>query len=171
MLSAIENFPPPTDLTSARSWFGLVNQVSWAYAIGPIMQPFRELIKPNNKFYWDATLTDLFVKSKQQLIEKVKEGVKAFELGRRTCIQTDWSKEGIGYLLLQKHCKCSKESDLHCCTDGWKLIFAGSRFTKSAESRYSPTEGDALAVAWALNHSKMFTIGCTNLVVSVDHIC
>ena len=58
---------------------------------------------------------------------------------------------------------------MHCCTDGWKLIFAGSRFTKPAESRYSPTEGKALAVAGALNHSKMFTLGCTNLVVSVDH--
>ena len=84
ILSAIENFPPPTDLKSARSWFGLVNQVSWAYAISPVMQPFRDLIKPNNKFYWDETLTDIFHKSKKELIEKVKEGVKSFQLGRRT---------------------------------------------------------------------------------------
>ena len=169
ILSAIENFPPPSDLTSARSWFGLVNQVSWAYSLGPIMQPFRHLIQPNNKFYWDETLSDIFNKSKAELIHKVKEGVKSFQLGRRTCLQTDWSKQGIGYLLLQKHCSCTDDTNVHCCPEGWRLIFAGSRFTKPAESRYSPTEGEALAVAWGLEHSKMFTLGCTNLVVSVDH--
>ena len=47
MLSAIVDFPWPTDVTSAHPWFGLVNQVSWAYAVSPIMQPFRNLIKPN----------------------------------------------------------------------------------------------------------------------------
>jgi hypothetical protein len=54
------DFPTPTDLTSARSCFGLVNQVVWAYAISPTMQPFRDLIKPNEKFYWDHTLDQLF---------------------------------------------------------------------------------------------------------------
>lgn len=56
-----------------------------------------------------------------------------------------------------------------CCKDGWKLIFAGSRFTKPAESRYSPTEGEALAVAWALQHSRMYTLGCSDLLIAVDH--
>ena len=45
LLSAIKNFPPPKDITGARSWFGLVNQVSWAYAISDIMLPFRDLVK------------------------------------------------------------------------------------------------------------------------------
>ena len=169
ILSAIADFPPPTDLKSARRWFGLVNQVSWAHATHPLMQPFRDLIKPHTKFYWDETLEKLFHESKQLLLNKVKDGVKSFELGRITCVQTDWCKEGIGYLLLQKHCDCSDATNIRCCPDGWHLIFAGSRFTKPAESRYSATEGEALAVAWSLAHSKMFTLGCKNLVVSVDH--
>ena len=37
ILSAIKNFPRPEDLTSSRSWFGLVNQVAWAYSISTIM--------------------------------------------------------------------------------------------------------------------------------------
>ena len=169
ILSTIVNFPIPTDLHSARRWFGLVNQVSWAYAISPIMQPFRDLIKPHTKFYWDDTLRNLFLSSRQLIVDKVKEGVKTFELGRRTCVQTDWCKEGIGYHLLQKHCVCSDDTNIRCCPEGWRLIFAGSRFTKPAESRYSATEGEALAVAWSLEHSKMYTLGCTDLIVSVDH--
>ena len=46
-MSAIADFPQPTDLTSANAWLALVNQVSWAYAVSPIMQPLCDLIKPN----------------------------------------------------------------------------------------------------------------------------
>ena len=56
-----------------------------------------------------------------------------------------------------------------CCKDGLKLIYAGSRFTKPALSRYSPTEGEALALKWALQHSRLFTLGCPDLLVEVDH--
>ena len=169
ILAALQEFPCPTNLESARSWFGLVSQVAWAYSISPIMQPFRDLILPAKKFYWDDVLTDLFEKSKTELLNKVREGVKSFQLNRRTCLQTDWCKQGIGYLLLQKYCTCPNDSDVTCCNDGWRLVYAGSRFTKPAESGYSSTEGEALAVAWALEHSRMFTLGCRNLVVSTDH--
>ena len=98
----------------------------------------------------------------------MKDGVKSFDLARQTCIQPDWSKEGIGYLLLQKHCQCTQKSPV-CCKDGWKLIFAGSRFTNNAESNYSPTEGEALALSWALKHSCIFSLGCPNLFVATDH--
>ena len=37
ILSAIKDFPTPKDITGARSWFGLVNQVAWAYSISEIM--------------------------------------------------------------------------------------------------------------------------------------
>ena len=40
ILIAIQDFPTPKTLTYATSWFGLVNQVAWAYAISPVMQPF-----------------------------------------------------------------------------------------------------------------------------------
>ena len=168
LLSAITNFPRPNDLSSARSWFGLVNQVAWAYSVSPVMQPFRDLIKPHQKFYWDEHLDKLFVESKAAIVDLVKLGVESFDISRRICAQPDWSKEGIGYLLLQKHCSCSDKSPV-CCTGGWKLIFAGSRFTKPAERNYSPTEGEALALAWSLRHSRMFTLGCPDLFVATDH--
>ena len=66
ILSAIQNFPVPENITDARSWFGLVNQVAWAYSIGPIMQPFCDLIKPNNTFHWDDNLTN-FLRSPKKL--------------------------------------------------------------------------------------------------------
>uniref|UniRef100_A0A0L8HIR9 Reverse transcriptase RNase H-like domain-containing protein n=1 Tax=Octopus bimaculoides TaxID=37653 RepID=A0A0L8HIR9_OCTBM len=37
------------------------------------------------------------------------------------------------------------------------------------ESRYTPVEGEALAVTDALDKACHFTLGCTNLIVAVDH--
>ena len=81
---------------------------------------------------------------------------------------TDWSKTGIGYWLSQKHCEC-KTTIPFCCRTGWKTTLIGSRFTHPAESRYAPIEGEALAVADALNKARYFVLGCPDLIIAVDH--
>jgi len=48
--ASIRDFSVPKEITDAQSWFGLVNQVAWAYSISPIMKPFRSLVKHNSKF-------------------------------------------------------------------------------------------------------------------------
>ena len=37
--------------------------------------------------------------------------------------------------------------------------------SQCTQSRYAPTEGEALAVAWGLNNAKMFVLGCKDLSV------
>ena len=49
------------------------------------------------------------------------------------------------------------------------MTLVGSRFTSSAESRYAPIEGEALAVVDALEKSRHFVLGCDNLIIAVDH--
>ena len=48
MLSAIKEFPMPTEpsITDIRSWFDLVHQFAPFLVSTPIMEPFRELLKP-----------------------------------------------------------------------------------------------------------------------------
>ena len=169
ILNAIRDFPVPTSITDVRSWFGLINQVSHYFAQAKVMAPFRDLLSGKSaKFYWDDTLNQVFEQSKQQIISSIRDGVCTFQMNRTTCISTDWSKQGIGFTLSQKHCRC--EHDTPICGEGhWKLIMAGSRFTRPAESRYAPIEGEALAVAWALQRCKVFVMGCPNLIVAVDH--
>ena len=169
ILSAIEHFPTPTNITGARSWFGLVNQVAYAFSMADEMLPFRELLKRGAQWYWDDNLDKLFTKSKAMIVQLVKNGVRSFEIGKPTCLCTDWSKDGIGFVLLQKHCTCPMDEAPRCCNDGWALIFAGSRFTTDTESRYAPIEGEALGVVHALEKCRMFVLGCPNLTVVVDH--
>ena len=75
MLQAIRDFPTPTDITGARSWFGLVEQVAWAYSLKPLMSPFRDLVRSKTPFHWDATLEAAFVASKRHIVDLVTEGV------------------------------------------------------------------------------------------------
>ena len=43
------------------------------------------------------------------------------------------------------------------------------RFTRGAETRYAPVEGEALAVAWSLEATRHYTLGNSKLIVATDH--
>ena len=167
-LEAIQNFPTPRNITDIRSWFGLINQVSYAFASAERMLPFRELLKPGTRFRWTEQLNEIFEESKSIIISEIHRGVEIYDKNRLTCLITDWSKEGIGFWLFQKHCDCASSRPF-CCTSGWKITLVGSRFTSGAESRYAPVEGEALAVVDALEKARHFVLGCPNLIIGVDH--
>ena len=132
------------------------------------MRLFKPFLSPKYNFFWSEVLDKAFNDSKNHIIESILEGVEIFDVTKPTCLRPDWSKKGIGYLLLQKHCQCS--SDLpDCCSNGWRITLAGSRFLKGPEERYAAIEGEALAIVWGLEQTKYFTQGCPNLVVVTDH--
>ena len=132
------------------------------------MVPYRELMKPVRPFVWNEDHEAAFAKSKLQIAKEIQQGVEIFDKAKLTYLATDWSKDGVGYWLFQKHCSCPSD-DIFCCRTGWKITLMGSRFTHSAGSRYAPIEGEALVVADALDKSCHFVLGCRNLTVAVDH--
>ena len=133
-----------------------------------VMAPFRELLKPSTPFVWTDAHQEAFTASKEAIVEDIERGVQIYDKSLPTCLATDWSKDGVGFWLFQKHCRCPSR-DLFCCHTGWKITLVGSRFTHAAESRYAPIEGEALAVADALEKSRHFTLGCADLTIAVDH--
>ena len=170
MIDTISSFPTPQNITGIHSWFGLVNQVAYAFAQAEVMALFRELLSTKNQqFYWDEALESAFQQSKQKIVEMISEGVRSFKIDQPTCICSDWSKTGIRFFLRQQHCTCPTQDGPECGDSHWKLIFAGSRFTSDAKSRYAPIEGEALALIYALESCRMFVLGCPNLIISVDH--
>jgi hypothetical protein len=132
------------------------------------MAPFKPTLSPRHQFSWSAELDNAFKASKEAIITAIWHRVEIFDIKRRTCLRPDWSCQGIGYFVLQKHCNCPSDAP-DCCPEGWRVTLAGSRFLSSAEQRYAPIEGEALAVAWRLKQSRYFTQGCDNLLVVTDH--
>ena len=94
MLRSIQEFPTPSDIRGIRSFFGLVNQVSFAFSMTETMAPFRALLKPSTHFYWDDALQKLFNNAKTEIVEQTQNGVRMFDKSRVTCLATDWSKTG-----------------------------------------------------------------------------
>ena len=86
------------------------------------------------------------MKVKNTIADKVCDGIMSYDTTRVTAVETDWSKDRIGYWLRQKYCDC-KTLKINCCSNGWHVAMCGSRFCSSAESRYSPVEGELLAVS------------------------
>ena len=94
------------------------------------MSPFRELLAGKKRVWkWDATLTEAFEKSKQAILDQIKHGVQNFDLNRKTCLATDWSKTGVGFVLSQKYCDCPGESSPNCGGGHWKVVFSFSMLT------------------------------------------
>ena len=110
----------------------------------------------------------LFNKSKRTIIDLIKEGIAIFYEDLTTCLQIDFSKDGLGFWLRQKNCSCEKMTPI-CCPTCCKVTFANGRFTIPEESNYAPVKGEALAVAFCLDKAKHFVLGCNNLVVATDH--
>ena len=99
--------PSPKNITDIRSWFGLVNQVSYAFSMAKRMLPFRQLLKQGTPFTWNDELNEAFEESKAVIADETEHGVLIFDKTKPTCLATDWSNNGIGYWLFQEHCDCS----------------------------------------------------------------
>ena len=176
-MAAIKNFPMPErpTLTDIRAWYGLVNQLAPFMATSPLMHPFSELLKPSRaigkKVYWDQELQRVFEATKEKIIELIRTGLSYYDPKRKTVLITDWSKAGIAFVVMQKHCTCIhtiSDSPL-CFTKGWRMSFCNSRRLQPSEINYSPIEGEALAVSWALKKARLYLLGNTNFDIIVDH--
>ena len=163
--------PPNPSLTDVRSWFGLVNQVAPFLAVAPLMEPFRELLrKPSGKtVYWDGTLDAIFRSTKETIGKLAAEGLRYYDTSRPTAVLTDYSRQGLGFIVMQQYCQCVSLEAPTCCTTGWKLVLCGSRHLTAAEKNYSTLEGEALAIAWCLKKARLFLLGCKNLTFITDH--
>lgn len=136
-LDSIQLFPRPKSIRDIRAWFGLINQVSHYSKLSSIMKPFKPLLSPKTPFKWTDELENSFQQSKTELVNAIKNGVRIFDPSRTTCLTPDWSITGIGYWLRQKYCACNSSTP-DCCENGWIITLAGSRFLKTAETRYAP---------------------------------
>ena len=69
------DFSTPKNISDVRSWFGLINQVAFAFSKGAIMAPFRELLKAGVKFEWTDALNRAFEDMNVSFVILVTEGL------------------------------------------------------------------------------------------------
>ena len=119
-----------------------------------IMAPLRELTKQTAKFTWGREQQSAFEKLRDCLSQDNVLGF--FEIGKPTEVHVDFHKAGLGATLLQD------------ANGKWRPIMYISRSTTLAESRYSQTEGQALAARWACKRLRVF-LTCGSFTIVTDH--
>ena len=110
---AITKFPTPTNRTDLRSFFGLVNQLSFSTnTIAPLLTPLRPLLSTKNNFLWSSDHQKAFTILKNSLT--IAPVLSYFDVNKPTRLCTDTSFHGLGFIIQQN-------------TAGtWNLIQVGS---------------------------------------------
>ena len=146
-LESIRSFPRPNSLSEARSFFGMVNQVAYSFSMSAAMEPFRYLLKPdtwsNTSCVWTEQLEEKFNLAKDAIVKAVTDGVRFFDVKRQTCLATDWSKQGIGFFLLQKWCQCQEIHPRYSPVEGRRVIVPTSCRQRVLQSLHSAHQGTA----------------------------
>lgn len=154
-VSAVMNFPVPTTVKAVRRFVGLV---SWYRRFVPGFSakvvPLTHLTKKRTKFKWSEDAERAFLELKECLVSAPILTCPDFT--RKFIIQTDASQKALGAVLVQQF------------DEGEKVIAYASRTLSSAETRYSATELECLAVIWAVKKFRCYVEG-TRFEVVTDH--
>ena len=137
-IQAVKNFPQPKSIENVRSFLGLCSYYrSFVKGFSNIASPLNKLLKKGTVFHWNVAQEQSFQKLKQALINSP---ILAFpNYAEPFILYTDASSLGLGAVLMQTE------------EDGKNRAIAyASRSLSEAESNYSVTHQETLAVVWAL---------------------
>jgi hypothetical protein len=144
-----------TDVTSVKAFSGMVNYYrQFIPNCSRLQAPLNEL--KGVPWAWDGAQEEAFLALKVAL-----QGEPVLVLprrGRLFKVRCDWSKKGIGGVLLQ-------EDE----TGAERVVAYGSRSCNGAESRYSSFEGELLAAVYFVRLWRQYLYGERKFVLESDH--
>ena len=73
-LNALLHLSTPNNISDVRASFGMINQVSYAFSMSSVMEPFCHLLKPVNAFIWSPLLQKCFANAKRMSFQQSKKG-------------------------------------------------------------------------------------------------
>lgn len=154
-VEAIVNYPVPTNVKELKSFLGLIGYYRrFIENFSKITRCLTNLLKKNVTFNWTSTQQEAFQTLKNHLMsEKI---LQYPDFSKPFNLTTDASGYAIGAVLSQG----TISKDL-------PIAFA-SRTLNHAESNYSTTERELLAIVWAVKHFRPYLYGRKFLIIT-DH--
>jgi deoxyuridine 5'-triphosphate nucleotidohydrolase len=155
-VSAVRNFPRPTDRTTLRAFLGLANYYRrFIQGYADITRPLNKLLRLDQDFEWTNDQTQAFRTIKLRLCSEPilarPDWNKTFKL------YTDASAIGLGAVLSQDDDEGRE-----------RVIIYLSRSTTRPERNYGPTQLECLAVVWSIKKLRHYLIG-RHFKVVTDH--
>ena len=155
-INALNQLKQPTTHRKLRSFLGMANYYRrFIPNFATIAVPLYRLLKKGVKFVWDEECQEAF----SALIQGINEdAVLAFpDFRKQFHLTTDASTKGMGAVLSQ-----ADENDIQR-----PVSFISRKFT-GAETRYSTTEQECLAIVWAITTLRHYLVA-TEFVIYCDH--
>ena len=151
--------PRPTTAKELKSFLGCVGwfrKCIKAYA--HISAPLERLAnaKVKGPLLWTIEAHDAFEQLKQALVSAPVLALPIWD--QPFVLTTDWSKQAIGAMLSQVQPDTEEEHP----------IAYASRLLNAAERNYAPTEGECLALVWAVEKFRYYLHG-HHFTVNTDH--
>lgn len=155
-LEALRNLEAPNDVAGVRRFLGMANHIGrFLPNLSQVTAPIRALLGERNAWQWGPPQEAAFNQVKAMLTSDLC--VAKYHPARNTIVSCDASSFGLGTVLLQEQPSGEQRA----------VAFA-SRSLTEAEQRYSQTEKEALAVAWAVHRFDQYVRGM-NFTVETDH--
>ncbi|CAG7784774.1 unnamed protein product, partial [Allacma fusca] len=154
-IEAITNFPVPKTVKAIQRFIGFVG---WYRLFIPdysqTCKPITNLLKSKTPFIWGPPQQDAFNRITSSITEITQLHLP--DLRKPFTITTDGSATGLGAVLQQE-------------SDGIRYpVRFISRLLKDAETRYSASEIECLAVIWAVRKFQGY-IEFTHFTIETDH--
>ena len=155
-LSAISDWPVPTNLTEVRAFVGLAsNYRRHVEGFSDLAKPLSELTKKNQPFVWGPEQQNAFEILKDRLIHY---SVLAIPLPKgKYIIDTDASDSAMGAVLQQEQ---------HGTV---RVIAYASKTFDAAERQYCTTKKKLAAVIYALKEFRHYVVGGVRFLLRTDH--
>lgn len=155
-IESIQKMPPPTDITTLRSFIGMINYYGqFVRQMREIRAPLDKLLMKDAKWLWSTEC--------QRSFEKAKEILKSdlllthFDPQMEVKVAADASNYGLGAVILHRFPDTSEKAIAHA-----------ARALLPAEKNYSQIEKEALALIFAVTKFHRFLHG-RKFTLSTDH--
>uniref|UniRef100_A0A0A9W4W3 RNA-directed DNA polymerase n=1 Tax=Lygus hesperus TaxID=30085 RepID=A0A0A9W4W3_LYGHE len=154
-IEAVRDFPIPNTVTKVKAFLGLCSYYrKFVKGFAREAKPLTDLTKQDITFEWGPSQQQAFDSLKEKLISPPI--LRFPEFTKEFILTTDASMNGLGAVLSQMH--DNKEHP----------VAYASRALNKAESNYSATELELLAVVFAVRHFHQYLWG-TNFTLVTDH--
>ena len=150
-VAAINKLRPPETKSELKTFLGMVNYLQqFIPHLSQHTSPLREIEKKGVDFYWDVNLQSSFDNIKALVAADVT--LSYYDRTKPLTIQTDYSKKGLGAVLLQEG----------------RPVHYGSKALVGNEKDFAPIEGEMLAILYATQKWHHYIYG-RQFTVETDH--
>jgi hypothetical protein len=154
-VEAVRSWPTPKNLTESRSFTGLCSYYRrFIKDFSKIASPLYALTKKNAVFHWGDEQQQAFEELKSKLISAPILGIPRDD--GMYILDTDASDKGLGVVLSQIQDQQER------------VIAYSSRVLNAAETNYSVTRRELLAIIYGLRQYKQFLLG-RKFLIRTDH--